>query len=111
MDPGSDTIVMVKAVSAKHDTIILLVKGISFVGIGFLTPLTTALTQYQAQEKMPGPIVWIVVLALCCIGAFSGILSFLSGSYSDYQKKFAPHPPAPFPVGNSPMPTQQTIRT
>jgi len=93
MASGDETEMMVKNVTAKHETLILCIKAFAFVGIGFLTPLTTALTQYQASEKWPAPIVWIVVLALCLIGAFAAILSFLSGSYADYKNKYEKIPP------------------
>ena len=71
----------------KHETFILLLKGMCFLVIGFFTPLTTALTQFQANGDWPQPIVWVVVLSLCIIGGASAILSYLSGSYSDYLKK------------------------
>jgi len=90
--PITDTQI-IRRVTAKHETTVLWIKGLCFLGIGTLTPLTTALTQYQASEKWPHPIVWIVVLALCAIGGFSAILSFLSGSYSDYKSKYEKTPP------------------
>jgi len=85
--PSSDTEI-IRRMTAKHETLVVWVKGCCFLTIGMFTPLTTALTQYQASEKWPHPVVWVVVLSLCIIGGASSILSFLSGSYSDYKSKY-----------------------
>lgn len=67
-----------------RDTAIIIAKCLCFVTIGFFTPLTVGLAQWANTGEWPGKIIWVVTGASCFVGAASQLLSFLSGSYSDY---------------------------
>lgn len=71
----------------KLDTSIVLAKCGCYVLIGFFTPLTVGLAQWANTGDWPPRIIWVIMGASCCVGAASQLLSFLSGSYSDYLTK------------------------
>lgn len=73
----------------KLDSSIVIAKGICYVLIGFFTPLTVGLAQWANTEQWPSKIIWVVMGASCCVGAASQLLSYLSGSYSDFLTKRA----------------------
>lgn len=70
----------------KQDTLIVFTKGFCYMAIGGLTPLTTNLAQWANSGEWPSRINWVVILGGCGVGAATQLLSFLSGSYSDYVK-------------------------
>lgn len=65
---------------------IVVVKGGCYMVIGGLMPLTTNLAQWANSGEWPSRINWVVIIAGCGVGAATQLLSFLSGSYSDYIK-------------------------
>ncbi len=74
----------------KLDTTVVLTKGLCFVAIGFFTPLTTGLAQWANSHEWPDRLVWVIMGATCAVGAASQLLSYLSGSYTDYVAKRKP---------------------
>jgi len=104
---GSVTLMLVIATCIKRglklETIVVVAKAYCFVIIGFFTPLTVGLAQWANSGEMPGPIIWIVTGASCFVGAAGQLLSFLSGSYSDYT--------AGRKQGGQSFDTQQFLRT
>ncbi len=70
----------------RQDTAIVICKGLCYVFIGGLTPLTVSLAQWVNSGDSPSMMAWIVVIASCGVGAATQLLSYLSGSYSDYVK-------------------------
>lgn len=70
----------------RSDTLMVVVKGACYMAIGGLTPLTTNLAQWANSGEWPSRINWVVILGGCGVGAATQLLSFLSGSYSDYVK-------------------------
>ena len=73
----------------KLDTSVIIVKAFCYVLIGGLTPLGASLAQWANSGESPGRIVWITIIAGCIVGGATQLLSFLSGSYSDYVSKGA----------------------
>jgi hypothetical protein len=70
----------------KLDTGVVLTKGLCYVVIGGLTPLTVSLAQWANSDQWPSRLIWIITIASCGVGAATQLLSFLSGSYTDYVK-------------------------
>jgi hypothetical protein len=68
----------------KLPTAVIIIKGICYVSIGALTPLSAALAQWANSGQWPPRIVWIVILSACGVGGATQLLSFLSSAYSDY---------------------------
>ena len=66
------------------DAVVVSAKAWCFITIGFFTPLTVGLAQWANSGQWPGAIIWVITGASCMVGAASQLLSFLSGSYSDY---------------------------
>lgn len=83
----------------KLETAVVATKGGCYVLIGFFTPLTVGLAQWANTGDWPSRIIWVIMGASCMVGAATQLLSFLSGSYSDYMKgrngngNGAPKPP------------------
>jgi hypothetical protein len=70
----------------KPDTTVMVLKGACYVLIGFFTPLTVGLAQWANSDQWPSRLIWIIMGASCMVGAASQLLSYLSGSYSDFVK-------------------------
>lgn len=70
----------------KLDTVILSTKGLCFLVAAVALQLAQALSQWENSGKWPTRLQWIIVIALCAAAGANAILSFLSGSYSDYVK-------------------------
>jgi hypothetical protein len=69
----------------KLETAVLITKGGCYVLIGAFTPWASSLAQWANSNTMPEQITWLgVILPASCIGAASGLLAFLSGSYGNY---------------------------
>jgi len=71
----------------KHETLVVLIKGICYVLIGALTPFAEALQQYAHDGIWPTKVTWVIVISGTIIGGCTQALSFLSGSYTDYKSK------------------------
>ena len=69
----------------KQETFVLLVKGVCYMTIGGLTPLTTGLGQWIESGTWPPTINWIVIVAGCAVGAATQLLAFVSQSYGDWK--------------------------
>lgn len=70
----------------KQDTAIVVTKGFCYVVVGFFTPLSVGLAQWANSGQWPSNIIWVVIGSACATGAATQLLSYLSGSYSDYVK-------------------------
>jgi hypothetical protein len=69
----------------KLESGIIIAKGACYVFIGVFTPWASALAQWANSGDSPPRIIWLgVILPASVIGGASGLLAFLSGSYSDY---------------------------
>lgn len=86
----------------KLDSAVIISKAVCYITIGFFTPLTVGLAQWANSGEWPGKIIWVVIGASCFVGAANSLLSFLSGSYSDYVAKRSP-------TGNTDFLTKQQI--
>lgn len=73
----------------KLESGVIIAKGSCYVIIGGLTPLASALAQWANSGEWPPRIVWVVIASGCIVGGATQLLSFLSGSYSDYAAKRA----------------------
>lgn len=101
----------------KIETAVVIAKGLCYVVIGGLTPLGTSLGQWVNSGQWPPRISWVMIVAGCCVGGATQLLSYLSGSYSDYLatkkanggtefwKKPVPTPTAQAPAGPQTIPT------
>jgi hypothetical protein len=58
---------------------------VCYIIIGGLTPLTTGLGQWIDIGEWPPPVNWVVIMAGCCVGAATQLLSFLSQSYGNWK--------------------------
>jgi hypothetical protein len=92
----------------KLDTVVVLAKAVCFIILGFFTPLTVGLAQWANSGTWPGPIVWIIMGASCMVGMAGQLLSYLSGSYSDYVSSRKPIGPTGF---DTTILTKQTVQT
>ncbi len=72
----------------KMSTAVIIVKGLCYMVIGGLTPLTSGLAQWIEGGVIP-QLNWIVIIAGCCVGAATQVLSFLSQSYGNYKAECA----------------------
>lgn len=70
----------------KLETAVIITKGLCYVTIGGLTPLSAALAQWANTGEWPPRIIWVVVLSGCIVGGATQLLSFLSGSFSNYKQ-------------------------
>ena len=68
----------------KLETVIVVTKGLCYFVVGGLAPLSVGLAQWANTGEWPPRIIWIVIIGGCVSGAFNNLLSFLSGSFSDY---------------------------
>lgn len=71
----------------KLETAVVITKGLCYVAVGGLTPLTTGLGQWFDTGQWPPTINWVVILAGCGVGAATQMLSFLSQSYGNYKEE------------------------
>ena len=71
----------------KLPTAIVIAKGLCYVLIGGLTPVASAVSQWQNDGSWPPHIAWVVIGSACLVGAATQLLSFLSEAYSDYLKQ------------------------
>lgn len=70
----------------KLNTIVISAKGFCYLTIGVFTPWAAALAQWIGTGEWPPRIVWIaVILPASAIGGASQLLSFLSGSFTEYK--------------------------
>ena len=69
----------------KLETAVIGTKGLCFLAIGFFTPMTVGLAQWANTGEWPSRIIWVIMLASCCVGAASQMLAFLSQSFGDYK--------------------------
>jgi len=87
----------------KLETGIVLAKGLCFVTIGACAPMSTALAQYANTGDWPSRIVWTVIIIASITGGATQLLSFLSGSFTNYMQgrtptgntQFISKPPSP----------------
>lgn len=71
----------------KAETGALMAKGLCYVVIGGVTPLTTGLGQWVDTGEWPPTINWVVIIAGCLVGAATQVLSFLSQSYGMWKSE------------------------
>lgn len=96
----------------KLETVVVVAKALCYVMIGFFTPLTVALAQWANSGEWPSRIVWVVIGASCFVGAATQLLSFLSGSYSDYvANRNAPAPAPALTTDQNPAKTGTVVET
>lgn len=69
----------------KQETVVLIAKGLCYLVIGGLTPLTTGLGQWIDTGTWPPMVNWVVIGAGCAVGAATQVLSFLSQSYGNWK--------------------------
>lgn len=70
----------------KLDTGIVFTKGTCFFVAAVSLQFAQALAQWANSGQLPNFIQWCIIIALCLGAGANAILSFLSGSYSDYVK-------------------------
>lgn len=70
----------------KADTAILILKGICYVLIGAGTPMAASLAQWGDGSQWPPRIQWVIITIGAVVGGATQLLSYLSGSYSDWTK-------------------------
>lgn len=71
----------------KQETVILILKGLCYVTIGALTPMSAALAQWANSGEWPPKIIWIVIIIAAITGAATQLLSFLSQAYSTFKEE------------------------
>lgn len=71
----------------KPETGIVILKGLGYIIVGVGTALASTLAQYANSEAWPSRIIWWgVVIPSCMVAGANSLLSFLSGSVSEYLK-------------------------
>lgn len=70
----------------KLDTAVLVTKGVLYMVIGAGTPMASSLAQWSNEKQWPDRIQWVIILTGAVVGGATQLLSYLSGSYSDYVK-------------------------
>lgn len=70
----------------KADTAIIILKASCYVLIGAGTPMAASLAQWGNSNQWPEKIQWVIILIGATVGGATQLLSYLSGSYSDYVK-------------------------
>lgn len=70
----------------KADTTIIFLKAACYMMIGAGTPASVAVAQWLTANKNPTLLDWVSVALGAGIGMSTQLLSYLSGSYSDYVK-------------------------
>lgn len=70
----------------KADTTIVFLKAACYMMIGAGTPASVAVAQWLTEKKVPTGLDWVSVTIGAMIGMATQLLSYLSGSYSDYVK-------------------------
>lgn len=73
----------------KLETFVIIAKALCYIIIGSGTPMASSLAQWAGSGKWPDKINWVVIIFGGCVGGATQLLSFLSGSYSDYTAKRA----------------------
>lgn len=68
----------------KIETLVLLLKGSSFIGAAVFVNLSTNLAQWANSGEWPAKISWTVIVCGALGAGCNALLSFLSGSYADY---------------------------
>jgi len=87
----------------KLETGIVIAKGTAYVGAGFCTALVTNLGQWANSGEWPPKINWVVIIGGAVGAGFINLLSFLSGSFTNYMQgrtptgntQFISKPPSP----------------
>lgn len=70
----------------KQDTAVIFLKAACYMIIGAGTPASVAVAQWLTEKKVPNSLDWVSVTIGAGIGMSTQLLSYLSGSYSDYVK-------------------------
>jgi hypothetical protein len=70
----------------KQDTVVLVTKGLCYIFIGAGTPMGVSLAQWANTGGGPSKIQWWIIWVGAATGAATQLLSYLSGTYSDYVK-------------------------
>lgn len=70
----------------KQDTVIVIVKALCYMVVGFTAPLSSALAQWANEGTWPASINWIVIIGACAGSCAGSLLAFLSNSYGNYMK-------------------------
>lgn len=70
----------------KHDTFTLVLKGLCYVLIGAGTPAAASLAQWGDSGEWPPRIQWVIIGIGATVGGATQLLSYLSGSYSDWNR-------------------------
>ena len=73
----------------KQDTFILVSKCFAFVAGGFCVNIATSMGQWANSGEWPSRSAWVVIIAGALGSAFLAYVTFLSTSYSDYQRKLS----------------------
>lgn len=68
----------------KSDTLVLVLKGVCYVLIGAGTPMAASLAQWGDSSTWPPRIQWVIITIGAVVGGATQLLSYLSGSYSDW---------------------------
>lgn len=70
----------------RADTAIIFIKAFCYCAIGAGTPAGVAVAQWLTDKKVPTTLDWMSVAIGAGVGSATQLLSYLSGSYSDYVK-------------------------
>lgn len=71
----------------KIESVVLVAKMLCYLAIGFFTPLGVGLAQWANTGDWPTTLQWIILGASSIVGSATQLLSFFSGSFSDYMKQ------------------------
>lgn len=82
-------------------TLVIIVKGLCYVAIGALTPLSASLAQWANSGEWPNRTVWVVIISGSIVGGATQLLSFLSSAYSDYVQTKPGGTPGPGPTAQA----------
>lgn len=70
----------------KSDTLILILKAVCYILVGAGASLVSGLSQWANEGTWPPRIQWVLIIASATTAAASQLLSFLSGSFKDWQQ-------------------------
>ena len=68
-----------------NKTLEVFLKLFAYICIGAGTSLGSSLAQWANSSEWPGKIQWIVIIVAACVAGSTQLLSFMSGTWKDYQ--------------------------
>jgi len=70
----------------KQDTVVLVIKGIAFVGSAMAIQLASSLGQWANEDVWPSRINWILIIVLAFAAGFGALMGFMSSSFSNWKQ-------------------------